>query len=196
MQLSAQEIAQILGGTIEGDAAVTVTHPGKIEDGDAGSITFLGNAKYEAYLYTTAASIVIIDQHYQLKQPVAATLVRVPDVYAAVATLLAMFGAPTERARSVSPQAAVDDSAVLGQDVGIGRFTVVEAGAHIGAGSLLYDQVYVGAGAKIGRGVVLYPGVRVMERCVIGDNCVLHPNVVIGGDGFGFAPQPDGSYQK
>jgi UDP-3-O-[3-hydroxymyristoyl] glucosamine N-acyltransferase len=196
MQLSAKELAALLNGVVEGDPEIQVSRPSKIEEGGVGTITFLGNPKYEEYAYTTTASIILVHQTFQPKKPVSATLIRVADVYLAVGVLLSNFGANDRAPGGVSPQALVHANAQLEEDVSVGPFSIVEEGASIGAGSYISSQVYVGKNAKIGCHALIYPGVRIMHECVIGDHCIIHPNVVIGGDGFGFAPQPDGTYNK
>ncbi|MEN0003038.1 MAG: UDP-3-O-(3-hydroxymyristoyl)glucosamine N-acyltransferase [Bacteroidota bacterium] len=198
MQLSAKELAAILNGVVEGDAEVQVNRPSKIEEGGAGTISFLGNPKYEAYAYTTTASILLVSHDFEPSQalPEGLTLLRVDDVYKSIASLLEQFGQSTATKSGVSPYAFVHESATVAEEVFIDTFTIVGAGASIGKGSQIHGQVYIGKNARIGEGVVLYPGVRVLDDCVVGDRCVFHPNVVIGGDGFGFAPDENGHYQK
>ncbi|NUN99997.1 MAG: UDP-3-O-(3-hydroxymyristoyl)glucosamine N-acyltransferase [Saprospiraceae bacterium] len=196
MQLSARELAALLNGVVEGDPEIQVSRPSKIEEGGVGTITFLGNPKYEEYAYTTTASVILVHHDFQPKKPVGATMIRVADVYSAIGVLLNNFGAAVNAPIGVSPQAVVHAGAQLGANVSVGAFSVVEEGAGIGENSYISSQVYIGKNVKIGRNALLYPGVRILHDCVIGDNCTIHANVVIGSDGFGFAPQPDGSYQK
>lgn len=196
MQLSARELAILLNGVVEGDPEIQVSRPSKIEEGGVGTITFLGNPKYEEYAYTTTASIILVLHTFQPKKPISATLIRVADVYSAIGVLLNNFGAIQNAPSGISQQAIVDPDAVLGTGVSVGAFSIVEAGAGIGEGSYISQQVYIGKNVKIGRNVYLYPGVRILHDCVIGNDCIIHPNVVIGSDGFGFAPQPDGTYSK
>ncbi|MCH2082048.1 MAG: UDP-3-O-(3-hydroxymyristoyl)glucosamine N-acyltransferase [Saprospiraceae bacterium] len=206
MQVSAQQLAQILSGSVEGNPEVMINRPSKIEEGGEGSISFLANPKYEQYAYTTTASALLVQTDFQPKQdlPKGLTLIRVADVYASIAFLLEKFGEQQAAAREdmsatitkTATGAAIHESAKVSEGVSVGPYSVIEAGASIGEGSRIYAQVYIGAKAKVGKNVTLYPGVRIMHECVIGDNCVLHPNVVIGGDGFGFSPQEDGSYKK
>ena len=193
MTITAAELAQQINAAVEGDAAVVITGPAKIEDAPPGTITFLADAAYEPYLYTTAAAAVLVSRDFQPKQPVQPTLLRVDDVRATVGRLLSVYSAgdAATTTRRTSDSAAVADSARLGEDVRIGKFTVVEEDVRVGAGTVIFDQVYLGPNVRIGANCVLYPGVRVLRDCVIGDNCVLQPNVVIGGDGFGFVPDPE-----
>lgn len=199
MQLSAKELATLLEGSIEGNPDVLVNRPGKIEEGQAGEITFLGNDKYEPYIYTTQASVVLVGKDFVPRQPVQATLIRVDNVYAALAFLLDKFGAQTATRTAgggISPQASVHPEAKIGQGVSIGPCAVIEAGATIGDGAKISAQVFVGQGAVIGNDSLLYPGVRILHDCQVGARCILHANAVVGSDGFGFAPQPDGTYKK
>ncbi|MCB0519010.1 MAG: UDP-3-O-(3-hydroxymyristoyl)glucosamine N-acyltransferase [Lewinellaceae bacterium] len=197
MQIAAKEIANMLGGSLEGDGDAVISKPGKIEEGGAGTLTFLANPKYESFAYTTEAAALLVQKDFQPSMPVAAkALIRVEDVYDAVRKLLEKFGEERESPTGVSDKAFVHPDAVLAAGVSIGVFSVIEEGARIGAGTLIYPQVFIGKGAIIGKGCVLHPGVKVFHACEIGDNCILQANVVIGSDGFGFAPQQDGSYKK
>jgi UDP-3-O-[3-hydroxymyristoyl] glucosamine N-acyltransferase len=199
MEISAKVLAQFLNGTVEGNPDVTVNRPSKIEEGGAGSISFLGNTKYEQYAYTTTASILLVSKDFAAKSPVAATLIRVDDVYSSVALLMAKFGEQAAQAQlpsGISELASVHSGVKLGKNVSIGPFSVVEEGAELGDNVSLHAQVFVGKNAKIGANSTLFPGVKVLFDCEIGQYCTFHPGVIIGGDGFGFAPQADGTYQK
>ncbi len=197
MQLTAQELATVLGAEIEGDPSVKVNRPAKIEEGGAGAISFLANPKYEDYLYETTASIVVVSRDFAPKAPVSATLLRVDQVYESFARLLAFYDQAVQaRPQGVSPEAFVDPSAKLADKVAVGRFATIERGAVIEEGAVIFDQVYIGAGARIGAGTIIFPGARVLHQCEVGNHCVIHSNVVIGSDGFGFAPNEQGVYQK
>ncbi len=200
MKITAREICAILEGTLEGDPEVEVNRPARIEEATEGSISFLANPKYEAYAYTTGASVLLVKKDFQPVQPIRATLIRVPDVYTSVALLLEKFdrteAAASAQPAAVSPQASIHPSATIGAGVSIGAFAVVEAGVVIGPFTTIHPQVYIGSRSTIGEHSLLYPGVRVYQDCVIGDRCIVHANAVIGADGFGFVPQPDGSYKK
>ncbi len=196
MQVKAKELALLLNGQVEGDPEVEVSNPSKIEEGRPGTITFLGNLKYESHLYSTNASIVLVNKDFVPKEAIQATLIRVEDVYSAIALLLEKFQPSNTAPPEIASNAFVDESAKVGEGVSVGSFAVVEAEAEIGNHSRIYPQVYIGKNVTIGSHVTLYPGVRIMDQCVIGDHCILHANVVIGSDGFGFAPQEDGRYKK
>lgn len=196
MQISAKDLSQLLNGTIEGNPDILVSRPSKIEEATEGSICFFSNPKYESYVYSTQASIILVSQDFQPAQPVQATLIRVNDVYGAVKHLLETFEKKEKREAIISPQSSVHDNAKVCKTTSIGAFVVVEEGAEIDSNCTIHPQVFIGKNVKIGKNVILYPGVKIYHDCVIGDHCILHANVVIGGDGFGFVPQEDGSYEK
>lgn len=196
MQVKAKELALMLNGQVEGDPEVAVSSPSKIEEGGPGTISFLGNLKYEPYLYTTTASVVLVGQDFEPKEKVQATLIKVENVYSAIALLLEKFQQSSDAPLHISDRASVHEAAILGDNISIGDFAIVEAGASIGSQTRIAAQVYIGRRAKIGSHVIIYPGARILDDCVLGDHCIIHSNVVIGSDGFGFAPQEDGSYRK
>ena len=196
MEFTAEMIAGFLGGEIVGSKAAKVHTVSSIEEGKAGSLTYLTNPKYEPYLYTTGASIVLVDRTFEPSQPVAATLVRVDDAAACVLKLLEMYNAAKPRRSGVSALASVSEQAEVGDDCYIGDFTVVEAGVKIGKGCQIYPQVYLGAGVVVGDGTILYPGVKIYEGCLVGRECILHAGAVVGADGFGFMPNAAGGFDK
>ncbi len=196
MQVTAQQLCDLLQGTLEGDPEVSVSAPSKIEEGRPGTISFLGNPKYESYAYTTASSILLVSRDFQPAEPIKSTLIRVDDVYASVAILLDQFGQSQEQEAGVHADAFVDESAEVHTTATVARFAIIEKGAKIGAGTIIYPQVYIGENVTIGENCILFPGVKVYRDCVLGDHCILHSNVVLGSDGFGFAPQADGTFKK
>jgi len=196
MQISATELSQLLQGTVEGNPDVTVTGPSKIEEGTPGTISFLANPKYESYAYQTQASILLVSKNFQPSHPISATLIRVENVYAAVAFLLEKFDQGHQPSSGIATQAAIHDDVNLGENTSIGIYSVIESGVSIGSDTIVYPQVYIGKNVKIGKNVVLYPGVKIYHGCEIGDNCILHANVIIGSDGFGFLPDTDGKFKK
>ena len=197
MQIAAKEIAHLLGGVLEGDGEALVDHPGKIEEGGAGALTFLANPKYETFAYDTPTSVLLAHRDFTPARPVAASaLIKVNDVYDAVRVLLGKFNNATPSSNGISERASVHPFATLGKGVAVGIFSIIEEETNIGDGTALLPQVYVGKNVEIGRDCIFYPGVKIYDGCKIGDRCVLHANVVIGSDGFGFAPQPDGRYSK
>ena len=196
MEFTAEMIAGFLGGDIVGDKQVTVHTVSSIEEGKAGSLAYLTNPKYEPYLYTTRASIVLVNRSFTPAQPVSATLIRVDDAGACVLKLLEMYNAAKPRKEGISRLASIAESARVGEKCYIGDFTVVERGVEIGDGCQIYPQVYLGDGVRIGAGTILYPGVKIYEGCVVGANCILHAGAVIGADGFGFMPNAEGGFDK
>ena len=196
MEFTAEMIAGLLGGEIVGDKQAAVHTVSSIEGGKAGSLAYLTNPKYEPYLYTTGASIVLVDKSFVPSQPVAATLVKVDDAGACVLKLLEMYNAAKPRRKGISERASVASDAKIGADCYVGDFAVVEAGAVIGDGCQIYPQVYVGTGVTVGAGTVLYPGVKIYEGCRVGQRCILHAGAVIGADGFGFMPNASGGFDK
>jgi UDP-3-O-[3-hydroxymyristoyl] glucosamine N-acyltransferase len=196
MNFTAAVIAEFLKGSVEGNPEATVSDVSKIEDGLPGTLSFLGNPKYEKYIYETRASIVIVNDDFKAKQAVSATLVRVKNAYESFGALLRLYDQSKPQKSGISKQAAIADSASLGKDLYVGEFTVVSEGVSLGDGVKLYPQVYVGDNVSIGEGSILHPGVKVYEGCEIGANCVIHAGAIIGGDGFGFAPNQENNYEK
>lgn len=197
MKINAERIAQFLEGKVEGNGNVEVGSFGKIEEATEGQLAFFANPKYEEFLYKTKASVVLLNNNYELKQPVAATLIRVPDAYIAFAKLLQIYDELMKlQLTGIQQPSYIDNSAKLGEDVFVGAFTYVGANAVIGNNVKLYPGVYVGNDVKIDDNTVLHPGVKIYFGCQIGKNVTIHAGTVIGGDGFGFAPQDDGSYKK
>lgn len=196
MDFKAAVIAGFLKGEVEGNPEATVNDVSKIEEGRAGTLSFLANPKYEKYIYDTQSTIVIVNRDFKAQKPVASTLIRVQNAYESFAALLRLYEQSKPRKTGISPQAAIAESASLGEDVYVGEFTVVHDNASIGKGVQLFPQVYVGDNVRIGEGTVIHPGVRIYEGCEIGSHCVIHSGAVIGGDGFGFAPNSENNYEK
>ena len=197
LEFSAQQIAMMIQGQVEGDASVTVHNFGKIEEATAGQISFLANPKYEAFLYTTAASIIIIGAQQQLKEKIKATLIRVPDAYAAFATLLTKYQElKTQQLVGIQTPSFIAPSAKIGTNHFIAAFAYINEGATLGDHVKIFPNVVIGENVKIGNHVTIHPGVVVYADCVIGNHVTIHSGSIIGSDGFGFAPKEDGSYQK
>lgn len=197
MEIKLRDIAALVKGVVEGDPDLIITRPSKIEEGGAGSITFLGNPKYEAFAYTTTASALIVSQDFQPKQPINASFVRVPDVYVAVATLMGKFSHDQGNLPvGIADDAVIHPSATLGKQVSVGMYSVIEQEVKLGDNCRIYPQVFIGRRVQIGPNCIIHPGVRILQDTIIGANCIIHPNVVIGGDGFGFAPDETGVFTK
>jgi len=199
MQFTAKQIGEFLNGTIEGDENAQVSTLSKIEDGAAGSLCFLSNPKYENYLYKTEASVVIVSQDFAPVQPVKSTLVKVKDPYSAFSILLDKYNEVLNMSKDevgIHNSSYVHPSAKIGQNVYIGPFCCVEENVEIGDNTKVHAQSYIGADTKVGAEGVIFPGVKLYKHTVVGDRVIIHANAVIGSDGFGFAPQADGSYNK
>ncbi|HTR28834.1 MAG TPA: UDP-3-O-(3-hydroxymyristoyl)glucosamine N-acyltransferase [Puia sp.] len=197
MQFSAAQIALLINGKIEGDPDAAVVAFGKIEEAVSGQLSFLANPKYEEYLYTTGASAIIVNESLELKQPVNATLIRVADAYSAFASLLTKYQEiEAQQLTGIQEPSYIAKSAKIGDKVFIGAFAYLGENTVIGNHVKIHPQVYVGTNVRIGDNTVLHPGVKIYHNCVIGANVIIHAGSVIGGDGFGFAPQPDGTFAK
>ena len=197
LQFSAQQIAMMIQGKVEGDASVSVTQFGKIEEAKNGEISFLANPKYEEFLYTTKASIIIVNESLVLKQPIAATLLRVPDAYAAFATLLTKYQElKTENLVGIQTPSYISSSAQVGENLFVAAFAHIGDNVKIGNNVKVFPNVVIGENVKIGDNVILHPGVVIYADCILGNNITIHSGAVIGSDGFGFAPKADGSFQK
>jgi len=196
MEFTAQQIAEIINGTIEGSADVKVNTLSKIEDGKTGSLTFLANPKYTQFIYTTEASIVIVNNDFKAENKIKSTLIRVDDAYSAFAQLLEAYNQIKLNKSGISKLAAIAESATIGKNVYIGEFVVIGENAKIGDDSKIYPQTMIGDNTVIGSGCLIFPGVKIYSDNIIGKNCTFHSGVVIGGDGFGFAPQSDNNFKK
>lgn len=197
MQLTAEIIAQHLGGEIEGNKDVTVFTFGKIEEAAQGAITFLANPKYTHHIYSTKASVVLVRRDFVAEHPVTATLIRVDDPYASLAGLLDLAAkAIKPNPSGIEPQCYIAEGITIHEDCYVGAFAYIGAGAQIGHNVKIYPQAYIGPGVTIGDDTIIYPGVKVYYNCHIGKRCVLHAGAVIGADGFGFAPDANGVYHK
>ena len=197
MEFKAKEIADILNGTVDGNPEAVVKTFARIESGKPGAICFFANPKYEQYVYTCKAEVIIVNKTFEPKEPVSATMVRVDDAYSAVAALLDYVTAKKRSyKRSRGCRSRVRWSAKLGRKVYVGDFAYIGKNAVVGDYTKIYENVYVGDGVKIGSHCIIYPGVKIYPGMVIGNNVILHANAVVGSDGFGFAPQEDGTWKK
>ena len=196
MQFTAEMIAGLVSGEVVGDKNAAVYTVSSIEDGKQGGLAYLSNPKYEPYLYTTKCSVVLVGKEFEPQQPVEATLIKVADVNATVLQLLQMYQAMKPQKSGISPRASISEKATIGENCYIGDFAVIEAGAVVGNGAKIYPHCYVGDNVKVGEGTTLYPRVTIYEGCSIGNRCILHAGSVIGADGFGFAPNAAGGFDK
>ena len=188
----------MLEGTVEGNSSAEVSGLSKIEEGKAGTLTFLANPKYISHIYSTGASIAIVSNDFVAEQalPETLTLIRVADAYGSFAKLLEAYSQFKRPRPGIHASAVIDASVVIGENVHIGAGVVIEAGASVGNNAMIMAQSYLGEHVKIGDFTMVHPGVKVYSECVIGSNCTLHAGVIIGADGFGFAPQADNRYAK
>lgn len=197
MTFTADQIAVLIKGKIEGNPGSSVSSFGKIEEAEDGQLAFLANPKYEEFLYTTSASVIIISDKLELKQPVSSTLIRVGDPYTAFASLLNYYQElKTQQLRGVQEPTFISPKAKKGENVYIGAFAYIGDGCDIGNNVKIFPGVYLGNNVKIGENCLLHPGVKIYHDCIIGKSVTIHAGTVIGGDGFGFAPQADGSFKK
>ena len=195
MEFTAKQIAELIGGRVEGNENAAVHTFAKIEEGQEGAISFLSNPKYTHYLYDTRSTIVLVNDDLQLERPVSATLIRVKNAYEAVAQLLQFYERMKPRKSGIDPLASVAPTATIGRDVYIGAFAVVGDGTTIGDGTQVYPHTVIGDGVSVGSGCLFYPNVTIYQGCRIGNNVTIHAGSVIGADGFGFAPNAEG-YDK
>ncbi len=195
MEFTAKQIAEFIGGKVEGNEQAAVNTFAKIEEGQPGAISFLSNPKYTHYLYDTKSTIVLVNEDLELEQPVSTTLIRVKNAYEAVARLLQLYESMKPRKTGIDPLAFVSPKATIGSDVYIGAFACIGDGVVIGDGTQVYPHVVIGDGVKIGRQCLLYPNVTIYQGCQLGNGVTIHAGSVIGADGFGFAPNVEG-YEK
>ena len=197
MQFSAAQIALLINARVDGNPDAVVESFGKIEEAQQGQLAFLANPKYEEYLYTTGASVIIVHEQQEIKEPLNATLLRVADPYTAFATLLSAYQEMiAQQMTGIQEPSYIAKSARLGEHIFVGAFAYIGENVQIGNNVKVYPSVYLGNNVKIGDQSILHPGVRVYHDCVIGNNVSIHAGTVIGSDGFGFAPQSDGSFKK
>jgi UDP-3-O-[3-hydroxymyristoyl] glucosamine N-acyltransferase len=197
MQFTAAQIAQIITGNVEGNPDVAVFSFGKIEEATSGQLAFLANPKYEDHLYTTNADIIIVNDNQVLREPIQATLIKVPDAYSAFALLLRQYQRiVAEQMVGIQEPCYIHATVKKGDNIFIGAFAYLGENVIIGDGAKIYPNAYIGNNVTIGEGTIIHPGVKIYHDCVIGRKVVIHAGTVIGSDGFGFAPQADGTYKK
>jgi UDP-3-O-[3-hydroxymyristoyl] glucosamine N-acyltransferase len=196
MEFTAATIAGFLNGEIEGNPDVKVNTVAKIEEGHSGALSFLANPKYEHHIYTTRSSIVLVNKTFVPSSAIGATLIKVNDAYEAFASLLRLVDQSRPRKKGIHPTAIIESTATIGSDVYIGPYTYIGDNCVIGDGCSVYPHVYIGDNTRLGKNCSINPGVKIYHDCVIGESCTIHAGSVIGGDGFGFAPQSDNEYMK
>ncbi len=195
MEITVGQIAALVNGVVEGNPDIKINNYSKIEEGKPGCLTFLANPKYEHYIYDTQASVVLVRKDFVAEKELTTTLIRVDNPYSTIAQLLNMVGAIQQQKKGVEEPVFVAKDVNISDDIYIGAFSYVAKGVVLGRNVKIYPQCYIGDNVTIGDNVILYPGVKIYHECKIGKNCILHSGVVIGADGFGFAPE-NGVYKK
>ncbi len=196
MKFKASQIAEILGGKVEGNENSEVSKLSKIEEGEIGSLTFLSNPKYTEFIYSTKASIAIVNDNFVPEKEIQTTLIKVPDAHKAFLTLLDFYNEVRLNKSGVEKPSHISDSATVGDNLYLGAFAYIGNNVTIGDNVKVYPNVYIEDNVKIGNGSIVYSGAKIMSETVIGNNCVIHPGAIIGADGFGFAPNEEGIYKK
>ena len=198
MEFSASQIAAIVNGEIIGSSSVIVTDLAKIEEGKEGTLSFLSNPKYEEFIYTTKSSICIVNKDFIPVKPLplSLTLIKVENSYTCFAQLLELYDNLNKKEAKIEQPSFIDDSALIGADLYLGAFSYIGKNVRIGDKVVIYPNVFLGDNVKIGSNTVLHPGVSIYNACIIGDNCIIHAGTVVGSDGFGFAPNSEGVFQK
>jgi len=197
MTFTASQIALLVNGKIQGDANASVSSFGKIEEAKTGQLAFLANPKYEDHLYSTQASIIIVNESLQLKENIGSTLIRVPDAYSAFATLLSKYQEMmTQQMNGIQQPSYIAKTASYGENVFVGAFAYVGENVRIGTNTKIFPGVFIGDNVTIGNSTIIHPGVKIYKDCLVGDRVTIHAGTVIGSDGFGFAPQADGTFKK
>lgn len=197
MEFTAEQIAQLLGGTVDGNPQAPLSTFDKIETAGPRALTFLSNPKYTPFLYESKAGAVLVSNDLELQHPVDVTLIRVADPYAALAQLMRTYDEMTRpRPRGIEQPSYIAPEVQVPDDGYVGAFAYIGKGVTLGAGVQIHPQAYIGDGCTIGDGTIIYPGVKIYHGCKVGKRCIIHSGAVIGADGFGFAPNPDGTYSK
>lgn len=196
MEFTAQEIAQLLEGTVVGNADTLVRDVSKIEEGREHTLTFYANPKYEKYVYTTAASVIIVNEDFVPSQPVKAVLIKVQNAYQALAKLLELYEQMQPKKVGIEQPSYISESATIGEAAYIGAFAYIGEKVKIGNNVKIYPQAYIGDGCVIDDDTIIYAGVRIYRGCRVGKRCILHAGCVIGADGFGFTMDDHHNYKK
>ena len=196
MNFTAGHIADQINGTVIGDRDIDIFNISKIEEGSKGSLTFLANPKYTEFIYTTKASAAIVSSDFEPTEKIELTLIKVKDPYSSFTTILELFDKDLSKRKGISQLTDVDKSSKISDSSFIGSFSTVGENSVIGEKCIIENQVFIGNNVEIGNGCLIYPGVKILDDTIIGQNCIIHSSTTIGSDGFGFAPNDDGSYKK
>ena len=196
MNFTAGHIADQINGTVVWDRDIDIFNISKIEEGSKGSLTFLANPKYTEFIYTTKASAAIVSSDFEPTERIELTLIKVKDPYSSFTTILELFNKDLSKRKGISQLTDVDKSSKISDSAFIGSFSSVGENSIIGEKCIIENQVFIGNNVEIGNGCLIYPGVKILDDTIIGQNCIIHSSTTIGSDGFGFAPNDDGSYKK
>ena len=196
LKFTAQQISEILDGKVQGNPEIEVNKLSKIEEGKKGAITFLSNPKYKSWLYTTDASVVIVDADFELEKEITCTLIRVNNPYLAFTKLLDYYNQIQRHKVGVEAPVFVDDSAEYGNDIYLGAFSYISKNVRIGNGVKIYPNVFIGDNVTIGDNTTIFAGAKIYSETIIGKQCTIHSGAIVGSDGFGFAPTDNGNYSK
>ena len=196
MKFTAEQIAGILEGDVVGNPLVEVSKLSKIEEGEEGALTFLANPKYTHYIYSTKASIAIVNKDFEPEQDIVTTLIKVDDAYKSFSKLLQYYNQVKLNKFGIEKPSSITSSAKLGSDIYVGAFSYIGENVFIGNNVKIFPGCYIGDNVTIGNDTVLFAGAKIYSECIIGNNCVINSGVIIGADGFGFVPNKDGAYDK
>ena len=196
MNLTAGQIADQINGTIVGDRDVNIFNISKIEEGTKGSLTFLANPKYTEFIYSTNASAAIVANDFEPSERINTTLIKVKDPYSSFTTILELFNKEIKSKKGISKFTLIDKSAKISDLSYIGSFSTIGKNSAVSDNCIIENQVFIGNNVEIGQGSKIFPGVKILDDTKIGKNCIIHSSCTIGSDGFGFAPNDDGSYKK
>ncbi|CAN5336394.1 UDP-3-O-(3-hydroxymyristoyl)glucosamine N-acyltransferase [soil metagenome] len=197
MQFTAAQIAALVNGKVEGSSDISVSSFGRIEEAKEGQLAFLANPKYEEFLYSTGASVIIVNESQEIRSALNSTLIRVPDAYSAFAVLLNTYKQmKAQQLTGIQQPVYISATAKMGDQIFIGAFAYIGENVTISNNVKVFPQVFLGDNVSIDENTILYPGVKIYHDCSIGKNVTIHAGSVIGGDGFGFAPQADGTFKK
>lgn len=196
MKFTAEQIANVLGGTVEGNSTIEVNKLSKIEEGEPGGLTFLANPKYSNFIYTTKASVAIVATTFEPTQALDITLIRVEDPYQSFTQLLEYYNQVKLMKSGIEQPSVISENVTYGENLYLGSFAYLGKNVKIGENVKIYPNTFVGDNVVIGDNTILFAGVRVYSESIIGQNCTIHSGTIIGSDGFGFAPLEDGTYKK
>ena len=196
MNFTAGQIADQLNGTVVGNRDVDINTLSKIEDGKKGSLTFLANPKYTEFIYSTDASATIVANDFEPTEKITTTLIKVKDPYSSFTTILELFNDDKSKRSGISDKSDIDKSSTISKSSYVGSYTTIGKNSIVGDNCVIDNQVFIGDNVKIGNNCKIYPGTKILNDTIIGNSCIIHSSCSIGSDGFGFAPNDDGTYKK